>query len=70
MIETLFAGNRFGVWPSLSVIRQIGTSIAPAIYVGLITSTPGLAGYQHMLFCVALFNVAALITMLFYQPKR
>ncbi|MBQ2681051.1 MAG: MFS transporter, partial [Eggerthellaceae bacterium] len=55
---------------TITLIRQIGTSIAPAIYVGLITSTPGLAGYQHMLFCVALFNVAALITMLFYQPKR
>ena len=55
---------------TITLIRQIGTSIAPAISVGLITSTPGLAGYQHMLFCVALFNVAALITMLFYQPKR
>ena len=55
---------------TITLIRQIGTSIAPAIYVGLITSTPGLAGYQHMLFCVALFNVAALVTMLFYQPKR
>lgn len=55
---------------TITLIRQIGTSIAPAIYVGLITSTPGLAGYQHMLLCVALFNVAALVTMLFYQPKR
>ena len=55
---------------TITLIRQIGTSIAPAIYVGLITSTPGLAGYQHMLFCVALFNIAALVTMLFYQPKR
>lgn len=55
---------------TITLIRQIGTSIAPAIYVGLITSTPGLAGYQHMLLCVALFNIAALVTMLFYQPKR
>ena len=55
---------------TITLIRQIGTSIAPAIYVGLIASTPGLAGYQHMLLCVALFNVAALVTMLFYQPKR
>ena len=55
---------------TITLIRQIGTSIAPAIYVGLIASTPGLAGYQHMLLCVALFNVAALVTMLFYQPER
>ena len=52
---------------TITLIRQIGTSVAPAIYVGLITSTPGLAGYQHMLLCVALFNMAALVTMLFYQ---
>ena len=54
---------------TITLIRQIGTSIAPAIYVGLIASTPGLAGYQHMLMCVALFNFAALVTMLFYQGK-
>ena len=55
---------------TITLIRQIGTSIAPAIYVGLIASTPGLGGYQHMLLCVALFNVAALVTMLLYQPER
>ncbi len=55
---------------TITLVRQIGTSLAPAIYVGLITSSPGLAGYQHMLSCVALFNVAALVTMLFYRPKR
>ncbi|HAM15722.1 MAG TPA: arabinose ABC transporter permease [Eggerthellaceae bacterium] len=52
---------------TITLIRQIGTSIAPAIYVGLIASTPGLAGYQHMLLCVALFNLCALVTMLFYK---
>ena len=55
---------------TITLIRHVGTSIAPALYVGLITSAPGLAVYQRMLFCVALFNVAALVTMLFYQPKR
>ena len=55
---------------TITLIRQIGTSIAPAIYVGLIASTPGLAGYQHMLMCVALFNVAALVTMVFYKSKN
>ena len=90
---------------TVTLIRQIGTTIAPAIYVGLITAGSGaagagiagtgaagsgaaasgisgagslgagaaglgVAGYQHMLLCVALFNVAALVTMLFYQPKR
>ena len=54
---------------TITLIRQIGTSVAPAIYVGLIASSPGLAGYQHMLLCVALFNVAALVTMLFYRKS-
>ena len=52
---------------TITLIRQIGTSVAPAIYVGLIASSPGLSGYQHMLVCVAVFNLAALVTMLFYK---
>ena len=55
---------------TITLIRHIGTSLAPAIFVGLIASTPGMAGYQHMLLCVALFNALALVTMLFYRPPR
>ena len=52
---------------TITLIRQIGTSVAPAIYVGLISSAPGLAGYQAMLACVALFNALALVAMLLYR---
>jgi len=55
---------------TITLIRQIGTSLAPAIYVGLISSIPGLGGYQAMLLCVALFNALALIAMLFYRSPR
>ena len=56
---------------TITLIRQIGTTVAPALFVGLIASTPGMAGYQHMLLCVAVFNALALITMLFYRsPKQ
>lgn len=55
---------------TITLIRQIGTSIAPAIFVGLIASAPGMAGYQHMLLCVVLFNALALVTMLFYRPQK
>ena len=56
---------------TITLIRQIGTSLAPAIFVALIASAPGLAGYQRMLLCVAAFNALALVTMLFYQsPKQ
>lgn len=55
---------------TITLIRQIGTSLAPAIFVGLIASSPGLVGYQHMLICVAVFNALALITMLFYRSPE
>ena len=56
---------------TITLIRQIGTTVAPAIFVSLIASMPGLAGYQAMLLCVALFNALALVTMLFYRsPSR
>ena len=55
---------------TITLIRQIGTSVAPAIFVGLIASAPGLAGYQHMLLCVALFNALALVTMMFYHSPK
>ena len=52
---------------TITLIRQIGTSLAPAIYVGLIASLNGMAGYQAMLLCVVVFNALALVTMLFYR---
>lgn len=55
---------------TITLVRQIGTSLAPAVFVGLIASSPGLAGYQHMLFAVALFNALALVAMLFYRSPR
>ncbi len=55
---------------TITLIRQIGTTTAPAIFVGLIVATPGLAGYKNMLLCVALFNALALITMLFYHGRN
>ena len=55
---------------TITLIRQIGTTVAPAIYIGLITSAPGLAGYQNMLLCVAAFNALAFVTMLFYRGRE
>ena len=55
---------------TITLIRQIGTSLAPALFVGLIASAPGMEGYQRMLLAVALFNTCALATMLFYRSPR
>ena len=55
---------------TIALIRQIGTSIAPAVYVGFIATAPGLAGYQSMLASVAVFNALALAAMLFYRSPK
>ena len=52
---------------TITLIRQIGTSLAPAVFVGLIASAPGVEGYQRMLLCVAFLNALALVTTLFYR---
>lgn len=52
---------------TITLIRQIGTSLAPAVYVGMVASAPSIAGYQNMLFAVAAFNLCAFIAMTFYR---
>ena len=55
---------------TITLIRQIGTTVAPAILIGMIATAPGLLGYQHMILCVAAFNLCALIAVLFYKPPE
>lgn len=55
---------------SVALVRQIGTTIAPAIFVGFITNNNGVLGYQQMLICIAVFCVLAIIVTLFYSPRR
>ncbi len=71
ILENTGEGDSTSAIAAITLIRQIGTSLAPAVYVGLIASSPGLAGYQHMLLCVAIFNALALAAMLLYRsPSR
>ena len=55
---------------SVALVRQIGTTIAPAIFVGFITNNSGVVGYQQMLMCIAVFCVLAIIVTLFYSPSK
>ncbi len=55
---------------SVALVRQIGTTIAPAIFVGFITNNSGVLGYQQMLMCIAVFCVLAIIVTLFYSPSK
>ena len=54
---------------TIPLVRQIGTTVAPAILTGMIATAPGMAGYQHMLLCVAVFNTCALLAILPYRQK-
>ena len=55
---------------TITLVRQIGTSVAPALLIGIIGATPTMSGYCNMLLCVAFFNLCTFVTMLFYRSPR
>lgn len=56
---------------TIALVRQIGTTLAPAILVSFTANGAGMAGYQQMLMCVAVFCVAALVAIVPYRsPKK
>ena len=55
---------------TITLVRQIGTSIAPALLIGIIGATPTMSGYCNMLLCVAFFNLCTFVTMLFYRSPE
>ena len=55
---------------TIALVRQVGTSLAPAVLVSLIASAPGMLGYQRMLVCVACFCLAALVAIAPYRSPR
>lgn len=52
---------------TLTLVRQVGASLAPAILVGFISQGTGLLGFQQMLIAVAVFNICSIALMLFYR---
>lgn len=52
---------------TVSLVRQIGKTIALSIFVGVIEAGNGIAGYRHMLICVASFDLMTIIVMCFYR---
>ena len=55
---------------TIALVRQIGTSIAPAIYVGFISNAAGLGGYQQMMAAVAICCACGIALMLFYREPQ
>ena len=56
---------------TIALVRQVGTTLAPAILVSFIANNAGMEGYQQMLLCVAVFCAAALVAIAPYRsPKK
>lgn len=52
---------------TITFIRQIGTTLAPAIFIGFTTGGYGMVGYSYMLVCIAAFALVGVLLMLFYK---
>ena len=71
ILENTRAEDSTSAIATITLIRQIGTTIAPAVLMGLIASASGMDGYRNMILAVAVINALALVTTLFYRsPKR
>ncbi|MBQ9954296.1 MAG: MFS transporter [Eggerthellaceae bacterium] len=54
---------------TITFVRQIGVTLAPAIFVGFIADGAGVGGYAVMLACIAAFALAGALLMLAYRPR-
>jgi MFS family permease len=55
---------------TITLVRQIGTSVGPAIFVGFLDASAGMLGYQQMLACVVAFCLIGMALMLFYHSPK
>ncbi len=54
---------------TITLVRQIGTTVAPALLLGFVEATPGAGGFFQMLMCAAAFCVISLVCMAFYRKE-
>ena len=56
---------------TIALVRQIGTTLAPAIFVGFVTANANILGYQQMMICVAICcAIGAALMLLYKSPKK
>lgn len=56
---------------TLSLVRQVGTTLAPALLVGFLVQGLGMVGYRWMFLCLAGFCAASLMLLAAYrEPAR
>lgn len=54
---------------TIALVRQVGTTVAPALLLGFVSATPGAQGFFHMLLCAAAFCIISLVCMAFYRKE-
>ena len=54
---------------TITLIRQIGTTLSPALLVGFITTGAGMLGFSRMMCCVAVFCIISMGILCFYRSK-
>ena len=54
---------------TITLIRQIGTTLSPALLVGFITTGAGMLGFSRMMCCVAVFCAISMVILGFYRSK-
>lgn len=52
---------------TIALVRQVGTTVAPAILLGFVAASPGAVGFFQMLVCAAAFCLLALVCMVGYR---
>lgn len=67
ILENTRASEASSAIATITLVRQVGTSLAPAILVGFISQGSGMLGYQQMLACVAVFCAISIALMVLYR---
>lgn len=67
ILENTDAADSASAIATITFIRQIGTTLAPAIFIGFTMGGVGLEGYTYMLLSIAVFALMGVLLMLFYK---
>ncbi|ACV23404.1 Multidrug-efflux transporter 3 [Slackia heliotrinireducens] len=69
MLHAVPEGESSSAIATMSLIRQIGTTVAPAVFVGFVSAGAGLSGYAGMLLAVAASACIAMLLVALIQEK-
>lgn len=70
MLQSVPKGESTSAIATMSLVRQIGTTVAPALLVGFISAGSGLGGYSMMLVAVAVFSLLSILALLPFKETR